>query len=114
MKKRTALLSALSVTALFFLFLFLQYQSFAPAGVTVRPEHRTVFEDARLDLNLADEKELQQLPGIGPVLSEAIVVWREEHDGFRSAEELMQVPGIGEKIYAAIRDYVYVRGSDPS
>ena len=112
MKKRTALLSALSVTALFFLFLFLQYRSFAPAGVTVHPEHRSVFEDARLDLNTADGKELQQLPGIGPVLSEAIVTWREEHGGFRSAEELTEVPGIGEKTFAGLRDYVYVRGSD--
>ena len=113
MKKRTALFLAFSLTGLFLLFLSLQYVFFAPAGVSVHPSRHAVWEEARLELNRADEAEFQQLPGIGPVLSGAIVTWRQEHGGFRSVEELLSVPGIGEKTYAGIRDYVYVEGSDP-
>ncbi|MBQ9662403.1 MAG: helix-hairpin-helix domain-containing protein [Oscillospiraceae bacterium] len=110
MKKRTALLLGLSATAAFLLFLFVRTLTFAPAGVTVHPEHRTAEEDLRLDLNLASPEELQLLPGIGPSLSEAIVARREEHGAFRSVDELAEVPGIGEKTLSAVRDYVFVKG----
>ena len=83
MKKQTALFLALLASAGFFLFLFLQTVFFAPPGITVYPARRTVAEDQRIELNLADEAQLQQLPGIGPTLSAAIVSWREEHGGFR-------------------------------
>ena len=76
----------------------------------VHPARRTAAEDQRIELNLADEEQLQQLPGIGPTLSAAIVSWREEHGGFRSVEELQNVPGIGAKTLAGLRDYVYVGG----
>ena len=110
MKKQTVLLLALLASASFFLFLLLQTVFFAPPGITVHPARRTVAEDQRIELNLADEAQLQQLPGIGPTLSAAIVSWREEHGGFRSVEELQNVPGIGEKTLAGLRDYVYVGG----
>ena len=110
MKKQTALFLALLASAGFLLFLFLQTVFFAPPGVSVHPARRTAVEDQRVELNLADEELLQQLPGIGPALSAAIVSWREEHGGFRSVEELQNVPGIGEKTLAGLRDYVYVGG----
>ena len=114
MKKQTALLLAGLATAGFLLFLLVQAVSFAPHGVSVHAAHRAVQEDARLDLNLATAEELQQLYGIGPKLSEAIVSWREEHGRFRAAEELLEVPGIGEKTYAGIRDYIFVEEADHS
>ena len=110
MKKQTALFLALLASAGFFLFLLLQTVFFAPPGITVHPARRTAAEDQRIELNLADEEQLQQLPGIGPTLSAAIVSWREEYGGFRSVEELQNVPGIGAKTLAGLREYVYVGG----
>ena len=110
MKKRTALFLALLASAGFFLFVFFRTLCFAPAGVSVHPDRRTAAEEQRVDLNRADSAELRQLPGIGPVLSEAIISWREEHGGFRTVEELQNVPGIGEKTLAGLRDYGYVGG----
>ena len=110
MNKRTALFLALLASAGFLLFLFSRTVYFAPLGVSVYPDRRTAAEEQRIDLNLADSSELRQLPGIGPVLSEAIVSWREEHGGFRSVDELQNVSGIGKKTLAGLRDYVYVGG----
>ena len=112
MKKRTALFLALLASAGFFLFLAFRTISFAPAGVSVYPDRRTAAEEQRIDLNRADSLQLRELPGIGPVLSEAIVSWREEHGGFRTVDELKNVPGIGDKTLAGLRDYVYVGGED--
>ena len=62
----------------------------------------------KLDLNTASAEELQKLPGIGPVLSEAIVAYRTEHGPFSRAEDLMNVPGIGQGRYAALAESVTV------
>ena len=61
-----------------------------------------------LDLNTAAAEELAQLPGIGEVLAERIVTYREEHGPFTSAEELLNVSGIGEKKLEALLPEVTV------
>ena len=60
-------------------------------------------EGERINLNAATAQELQALPGIGPVLSQAIVDFREEIGCFYYPEELLFVPGIGEKRLEAIQ-----------
>ncbi len=66
--------------------------------------------EEKLDLNSATAEELQKLPGIGEVLSRAIVDYREEHGPFRSVEDLLLVPGIGEARLDEIRDLVTAEG----
>ncbi len=65
----------------------------------------------KINLNTATAEELQKLPGIGAVLSQAIVEYREEHGPFQSVEELLQVPGIGQGRLDKIRDLVTVEPS---
>lgn len=55
-------------------------------------------------LNTGDAAALDALPGIGTVLSERIVAYREEHGTFVYPEELRNVKGIGEKRLQAILD----------
>jgi len=50
---------------------------------------------ALVDLNLADQTELETLPGVGPVTAAAILAWRAEHGGFSAITELLEVDGIG-------------------
>lgn len=64
--------------------------------------------DGLVDLNSADASALDTLPGVGPVLSERIIAWREEHGRFTSVDELGEVSGIGEKLLSQIRDRVQV------
>jgi competence protein ComEA len=62
--------------------------------------------DGLISLNQASAIELEDLPGIGPVLAERIVSHREANGRFDAVEDLLQVPGIGEAKLDAIRDLV--------
>jgi DNA uptake protein ComE-like DNA-binding protein len=56
---------------------------------------------AKFDINIATEKELRLIPGIGPVMARRIIDARP----FRSADDLKKVNGIGDKKYAEVRPY---------
>lgn len=60
--------------------------------------------NSKISINQASATELDQLPGIGPALSERIIAHREQIGGFRAIEELTEVSGIGPKLFAKIRD----------
>jgi competence ComEA-like helix-hairpin-helix protein len=61
-----------------------------------------------VDLNQATTRQLDGLPGIGPVLAGRIVEYRRRSGGFRRVSELRAVSGIGEKRYSALKDLVTV------
>lgn len=68
----------------------------------------TTSESVMIDINSADADELTKLKGIGEVLAQEIISYRENSGGFRNIEEIMNVSGIGEGIFADIRDHIYV------
>ena len=68
--------------------------------------------DDRLDLNTATAAELQELPGIGEVIAQRIIDYRDLCGRFLDPEQLMEVDGIGEAKYEKIRDLVTVRNTE--
>jgi len=65
-------------------------------------------QGALLDLNTATADQLDELPGIGPVLADRIVEWRTAHGPFASVEQLREVSGIGARKYESIQALVTV------
>ena len=63
----------------------------------------------QVNINTATVEELTDLPGVGEVLAERIVAYREEHGRFRAAEELMEVKGIGESKFAVMKDWIILK-----
>ncbi len=59
-----------------------------------------------VDINTADQAQLELLPGVGPVTAQAIMGFRAERGAFTSVEELLEVSGIGEATLAKIAPYV--------
>ena len=60
----------------------------------------------QLSLNSVGAAELCDLPGIGPVLAERIITYREQRGAFTSLVELKKIKGIGDKLYDRIFPYV--------
>jgi competence protein ComEA len=61
-----------------------------------------------VNINTADQLELEELPGVGPVTATAIIEWRTEHGGYSTVDELLEVSGIGEVTLAELRDLVTI------
>ncbi|MGI6036751.1 MAG: ComEA family DNA-binding protein [Limnochordia bacterium] len=64
--------------------------------------------DPRININRANVELLCTLPGIGPVLAERIIAYREEQGEFKEPEELINVSGIGAKKLAGLLDLIRV------
>ena len=63
---------------------------------------------APLDLNTATLEQLQELPGVGPVLARRILDHRTENGLFRTVDQLQDVNGIGERRFADLKGRVHV------
>lgn len=62
----------------------------------------------QVDLNTATLAQLEDLPGVGPVLAQRIIDWRTEHGRFTSVDELQEVSGVGEKKFESLKPHVRV------
>lgn len=60
----------------------------------------------RVDVNKAAWPEFAQIPGLGQVLSQRIVAYREEHGPFAAIADLERIRGIGPKTLEALRPYL--------
>ena len=63
-----------------------------------------------IDINRADMEELIALPGIGEVLAQRILLYREENGEFSAVEELLNVKGIGKKRFEEFLDLIIIGG----
>jgi len=61
-----------------------------------------------VNLNTASQAELEELPGVGPVLAQRILDWRAQHGRFTTVDELGEVSGVGEKTFAQLQPKVTV------
>jgi competence protein ComEA len=61
-----------------------------------------------VNLNTAEQADLETLPRIGPALAQRILAWREENGRFSSVDDLKSVTGIGDKTFAGLADLVTV------
>jgi len=80
-----------------------------PKVETIGEKARTIQPDRRLlDLNRASAGELESLPGIGAVMAQRVIAFRESTGGFRTVEELREVKGIGPKKFDRLKSFVTV------
>ncbi len=61
-----------------------------------------------IDINRADEEELQNIPGVGPKMAKKIINYR-KNNYFTKIEDLKNLPGIGEKKFEEIKAYIIVK-----
>ena len=65
-------------------------------------------DDGLININTANQSELETLPGIGPATAISIIEYRTLNGNFREIEEIMNVSGIGESTFETIRYLIKV------
>ncbi len=80
----------------------------APSPAPGTPQTATSSGSGKINLNTATLEELESLPGVGPVLAQRIIEYRDQHGPFQSVDDLLNVDGIGPALLNKIRDLVEV------
>jgi len=80
----------------------------APEGSSRSTEKSSSIQGGLININTADQSEIESLPGIGPALAGRIIQYREENGPYRVPEDIKSVSGIGEKRYEEIKDKITV------
>jgi len=62
----------------------------------------------KININTASAAELETLPGIGPVLAQRVVDYREANGPFAAIEDIKNVRGIGEATFEEIKELIFV------
>lgn len=78
-----------------------------PATALVAPAAPS--SGATININTANAETLATLPGIGAVIAQRVVDYRQQNGPFTSIEDITRVKGIGDAILAKVRNLITVR-----
>ncbi|MBO6202658.1 MAG: helix-hairpin-helix domain-containing protein [Selenomonas sp.] len=62
----------------------------------------------KVNINTADEKALDTLPGVGPAMAKRIIEYRETEGAFQSIEDIKKIRGIGDAKFAKMKDKICI------
>lgn len=85
----------------------INYVSKMNSGLCILPSAH--IKELQIDLNEADRKALESLPGIGEKLAERIIDYRRQNLRFRHCRELKKVKGITQSRYDSLKGLIRVR-----
>ena len=65
-------------------------------------------QSGKININTAGYEELQEITGVGPVIAQRIIDYREENGSFQHIEDIKNVNGIGEVKFEKMKDEIEV------
>ena len=76
------------------------------AKLQAAPAPKEAAAQVAISINRANADELDAIRGIGPMLAERIVKYREANGRFERLEDLVRVPGIGQAKFEKIKSQI--------
>jgi len=66
---------------------------------------------AVVNINSASQKQLEELPGVGPAKAKAIIDYRKKNGPFKTTADIKKVEGIGDATYDQIKGDLVTSGT---
>ena len=111
------IICSIAVIALLYIMAYVVFKDTADVNVYQVTTYRTVYnyipDSEKLDINKATKEDFMKFDGIGEVIAERIIEYREEKGGFDFIEDLQDVKGVSKNLYNRIKDYIIVIEEDP-
>jgi len=79
-----------------------------PTSITYPAPESTPEQLGKININTAGYEELQKITGVGPVIAQRIVDYRETNGPFQKIEDIKGVKGIGDKTFEKMRDQITI------
>ncbi|TPR25707.1 ComEA family DNA-binding protein [Apilactobacillus micheneri] len=81
----------------------------SPNGdISDSPNDVSTANSKKVNLNTSDNKKLQELDSVGEKKADKIIDYRNQHNGFKSIDELKKISGFGDKTFEKLKDYLEV------
>lgn len=65
-------------------------------------------KEKSININTATKEQLILLPGIGESTADKILMYRKDHTGFKTIEDIMKIKGIGTKKFEKLKPFITV------
>ncbi|MFU8772196.1 MAG: helix-hairpin-helix domain-containing protein, partial [Anaerolineales bacterium] len=79
--------------------------SVEPGVLETKPE---VSVETAIDVNIASLAQLEQIPGVGFIVAQSIIDYREKHGTIEDLDELADIPDIDKPILEEIRPWLFI------
>ena len=66
-------------------------------------------KDEKININTADQIELEEIPGVGESTAQKIIEYRETNGKFKTIEDIKNVNGIGESKFENMKEKICVK-----
>lgn len=73
-----------------------------------KPDQKEIKPGTKININSSLAADLMKLPGIGEVMAERIIEYREANGFFIKPDDLKKVKGIGDKKFEKLKEYILV------
>jgi competence protein ComEA len=85
--------------------------SAVPQEIPVLPGRSSEINiDGPVNINTATQEALETLPGVGPVIAQRIIEYRQANGPFQTIEDIQKVKGIGTKTFEKMQGLITVGG----
>src|SRR3989344_3090378 len=72
-------------------------------SATTTPE-----QSGKINTNTADKQELEKITGVGPVIAQRIIDYRNKNGPFQTIEDIKKVNGIGDKTFEKMKNEITI------
>lgn len=76
--------------------------------IIIIPEDTISVSIFPININIAGAELLQILPGIGPVMAQRIISYREENGFFKEIQDIYNIRGVGDFLFEKIKPYIII------